>query len=155
MIGVYIVEQYLHRHKPSGAARGCFIVGAMLWWFVDLLSSPSRWIFNSPLIVTFEEFWRTLQVAVCHLSFLPVPHTQAQTVLVNFRCCGDRDPVVPDCVAVHSSSPRKAALCLQLFPLSAEAHAAIILRCPQQPSSAAIVSGALFDPATLTVSTRF
>lgn len=154
MIGICIVEQYLHRHKPCGAARGCFIVGAMLWWFVGLRSSPSLWIFNSPL-VTFEEFWRTLQVAVCHLSFLPVPHTQAQTVLVKFRCCGDRDPVEPDCVAIHSSSPRKAALCLQLFLLSAETHAAIILRCPQQLSSAAVVSGALSNPATLTVSTRF
>ena len=146
MIGVYIVT-------VSAPSLALWCYSWVLYCRCNALVVCGSTIFPKPMDfqltaeITFEEFLRTLQVAVCHLSLLPFPHPQAQTVLLNLWCCGDWHPVVPACISIRSSSPRKAALvscyCWALRHAQ-RSHGPVV-------SSAALLPGGqvLPDPATL------
>lgn len=141
MIGVYIVEQYLHLHKPCGAARGCFIVGAMLWWFVDLHLPQARGFSTH----RWNYFWRIFKnfTGGCLPSLSPPLSTPAGTD------CPTELAVLwgltPHCTCLHLHSlflSQESGSCCQLLLLSAEAHVAITGRCRLQRHSAARRPGA-------------
>ena len=137
MIEVYIVEQYLHLHKPCGAARGCFIVGAVLWWFVGL-SSPSPRIVNSPLklpLKDFQELYRWLF---------------AVSLSSPFHTCRHRLSCLT-CGAVGIDTPLYLPASPFALPLPGKRLLSAVAAERRGPRSAAQLPGgqALPDPATL------